>query len=130
MEHCGAECTVNYLLLQGGGGGAGMDASFFVMMGAIFIVMYFFMIRPQQKKAKEQKNFLGEINKGDRVVTIGGIYGKVLRVDEDSFLVEVDANTKLRITKASVSYESTKAAFDSEEKTDKKEKADKKPVKS
>lgn len=101
------------LLLMGGnpqgGGAGGFDASFFLMMGALFLVMYFFMIRPQQKKAKDQKKFIEELKKGDKVVTIGGIHGKIVKVDEDSLLVEVDTNTKMRFDKASVSMESTKA---------------------
>lgn len=91
-------------------GGGGFDVSFFLMMGALFLVMYFFMIRPQQKKAKDQKNFIEELKKGDKVVTIGGIHGKIVKVDEDSLLVEVDTNTKLRFDKAAVSMESTQAA--------------------
>ena len=72
-------------------------------MVALFVVFYFFMIRPQTKKAKDQKNFIGEIKKGDKVVTIGGIHGKVARVDDDTFLVDVDNNTKLRIEKSVIS---------------------------
>lgn len=70
----------------------------------------FFMIRPQSKKAKEQKTFLDGLKKGDKVVTIGGIHGKVLKVADDSFLIEVDASTKLKIEKSAVSYDFTKAA--------------------
>jgi preprotein translocase subunit YajC len=82
-----------------------------VMMGAVMIVFYFFMIRPQSKKAKEQKTFLDGLKKGDKVVTIGGIHGKILKVADDSFLIEVDANTKLKIEKSAVSYDFTKAAI-------------------
>ena len=91
---------------QEGGNPMGM----FVMMGAVMIVFYFFMIRPQSKKAKEQKTFLDGLKKGDKVVTIGGIHGKILKVGEDSFLIEVDASTKLKIEKSAVSYDFTKAA--------------------
>ena len=98
------------MLLMGGNPQGGFDASFFLMMGGLFLVMYFFMIRPQQKKTKDQKNFIEELKKGDKVVTIGGIHGKIVKVDEDSLLVEVDTNTKLRLDKASVSMESTQAA--------------------
>lgn len=91
---------------QEGGNPMGM----FVMMGAVMIVFYFFMIRPQSKKAKEQKTFLDSLKKGDKVVTIGGIHGKILKVGEDSFLIEVDASTKLKIEKSAVSFDFTKAA--------------------
>jgi len=82
---------------------------FFVLF---FVILYFFMIRPQTKKAKDQKNFLNEIKAGDRVVTVGGIHGKVLKVDEDTYLVEVDGNTKLRIEKSVISLDFTKAMMD------------------
>lgn len=97
------------ILLQAGGP-ASSPIPTLLLFGALFIVFYFFMIRPQTKKAKDQKNFINEIKKGDKVVTIGGVHGKVVRVDEDTFLVEVDANTKLRIEKSVISLDFTKAA--------------------
>ena len=90
---------------QEGGGGT----SFFLFLGLFFVIIYFFMIRPQSKKAKEQKNFLAEIKKGDRVVTIGGIHGKVVGVDDFTYLLEVDTTAKLRIEKSVISLEFTKA---------------------
>lgn len=104
------------LLLMAGGAEGGPDISFLLMMGALFVVMYFFMIRPQSKKAKEQKAFMEGLTKGEKVVTIGGIHGRILKVDDDSFLVEVDATTKLRIEKASISMEYTMAARNRGEK--------------
>ena len=62
-----------------------------------------------QKKAKDQKSFLNEIKAGDRVVTIGGVHGKILKVDDDTYLLEVDANTKVRIEKSVISLDFTKA---------------------
>ena len=82
----------------------------FIFMGAIFVVMYFFMIRPQTKKAKDQKNFIAELKKGDKVVTIGGIHGRILKVNDDSFLVEVDSNTKLKFDKSVISLDLTKSS--------------------
>jgi len=82
-----------------------------ILMVAMFAVFYFFMIRPQSKKAKEQKDFIANLKKGDKVVTAGGIHGKIVQVDEDggTVLVQVDDNTKLRIEKGMVSVEMTKA---------------------
>lgn len=100
--------TQGLILLQGAG--SGIEPSFFIMMGLVMVVMYFFMIRPQTKKAKEQKNFINEIKKGDKVVTIGGIHGRVVKVNEDTLLLEVDGNTKLKIEKSVISIEFTKAA--------------------
>jgi preprotein translocase subunit YajC len=98
------------LFLMAGNPEAGSPLPMFVMMGAVMIVFYFFMIRPQSKKAKEQKTFLDSLKKGDKVVTIGGIHGKILKVGDDSFLIEVDASTKLKIEKSAVSFDFTKAA--------------------
>jgi len=67
------------------------------------------MIRPQSKKAKDQKNFLNEIKVGDKIVTIGGVHGKILKVDDDTYLIEVDSNTKLRIEKSVISLDFTRA---------------------
>ncbi|HXH17546.1 MAG TPA: preprotein translocase subunit YajC [Chitinophagales bacterium] len=100
---------LTYILLQGTGQGSNPVPTL-LLMAALFVVMYFFMIRPQTKKAKEQKKFISEIKKGDKVVTIGGIHGKVARVDDDTFLIEVDSNTKLRIEKSVISVDFTKAA--------------------
>ncbi len=72
------------------------------MMGLIFVVMYFFMIRPQQKKQKELAKFRSNLAKGDKVITIGGIYGVVIEVKEQYILVEVDSNVKLRIDKSAI----------------------------
>lgn len=91
---------------QGEEGGGGY--SFFIFLGLFFVIIYFFMIRPQTKKAKEQKNFLSEIKKGDRIVTVGGVHGKILSVDDDSLLVEIDANAKIRLEKSMVSVDLTK----------------------
>lgn len=106
------------MLLMGGSPEGGPDMGFLLMMGALLVVMCFFMIRPQSKKAKEQKNFIEELKKGDKVVTIGGIHGKIVKVDEGSFLVEIDTNTKIRLDKSSVSVESTQAAAKKVEKAD------------
>ena len=92
------------------GGGSMMPLVFMVGM---FAVMYFFMIRPQQKKAKEQKAWVDELKKGDQVVTVSGIHGKIGQVSLDNPVVvlEVDTNTRLKVDKSAVSLEMTKAAY-------------------
>jgi len=62
-------------------------------------VMWFFMIRPQRKQQKELQNFRDSLKKGDKVVTIGGIYGTVAEIKEESVLIEVDSNVKIRVSK-------------------------------
>ena len=70
-----------------------------IMIVLIFAVMWFFMIRPQRKQQKELQNFRDSLAKGDKVVTIGGIYGTVAEIKEDSVLIEVDNGVKIRVSK-------------------------------
>jgi len=79
-----------------------------IMMGAIVIVFYFFMIRPQMKKAKEQKKYIEALKKGDQVLTIGGIYGKIVDVRDDAtFILEVEDGSRMKISKNAVSNEAS-----------------------
>jgi len=87
----------------------GNNWSFPLMMVAMFAILYFFMIRPQQKKAKDQKKFTEEIKKGDYVVTIGGVHGRVAEIEDDTIIVEVERGVRIRFSKSAVSMESTKA---------------------
>ncbi|TNE52688.1 MAG: preprotein translocase subunit YajC [Bacteroidetes bacterium] len=70
-----------------------------VMIGAVF---YFFMIRPQMKKQKDLKKFRENLAVGDKIVTIGGIHGKVLEVTDSTVLINSDG-TKLRLEKSAIS---------------------------
>jgi preprotein translocase subunit YajC len=85
-----------------GSGGSGMMTSF-IFMGLIFAVFYFLLIRPQKKKENDRKKMIEALKKGDNIVTIGGLYGKVTQVDESSVLAQVDDNTKVRIDKNAIS---------------------------
>jgi preprotein translocase subunit YajC len=78
-----------------------------IMFGLMFLVFYLFMIRPQMKKAKEEKQFRAELKKGDKVVTIGGIHGKIAEVKETTLLIEVGDGLKLKIEKTAVSKDNT-----------------------
>jgi len=78
-----------------------------IMMGLVMIVIYFFMLRPQMKKAKDEKKFREGLKKGDRIVTIGGIHGKVNEIRDDSFIIEVEGNNRLKIEKSAVSLTSS-----------------------
>ncbi len=88
-------------------GSGGSQYSGIIMMVLIIIVFYFFMIRPQLKKAKDQKNYREGIKKGDKVVTIGGIHGKIVEVNDKTFVIEVEGGTRLKIEKGAVSMEFT-----------------------
>ncbi|MBK9175929.1 MAG: preprotein translocase subunit YajC [Flavobacteriales bacterium] len=95
------------ILLQAADAQAQNPYSFWIMMGLLMVVFYFFMIRPQQKKAKDAKKFRESLQKGARVITIGGIHGKVLEVADTTVLVEVDSNVKLRLEKSAIALDST-----------------------
>lgn len=80
----------------------GSSWSMWVMLILIFVVMWFFMIRPQRKQQKELQAFRDGLKKGDKVMTIGGIYGKVVEIKDNSLLIEIDNNVKIRVAKSSV----------------------------
>lgn len=93
------------ILLQAQGSGA-MQQMIMILM--IIVVFYFFMIRPQMKKAKLEKAFKDSIKKGDKVVTIGGVHGKILEVNDKTFTLEIDQNVKVKIEKSAISADATK----------------------
>ena len=96
------------ILLQSGQptGGGGMGSTL-LMFGLMFVVFYFFMIRPQAKKAKDAKKFRENLQKGTRVVTIGGMHGKVVEVEEKTVLLQVDDNVRLRFEKSAIAVDNT-----------------------
>lgn len=89
-------------ILQGAPAQGVGQYSFLIMMLLIFVVMYIFMIRPQQKKQKEIAKFRDNLKKGDKIVTVGGIYGVVAEVKENHLLVEVDNGVKIKVDKTCV----------------------------
>jgi preprotein translocase subunit YajC len=96
-----------YVILMTGGQQQGGIMSFLPLI-AIVVVFYFFMIRPQMKKAKDQKKYIESLKKGDKILTIGGIYGKIVEVKEDATIImEVEDGSKMRISKNAVSQDAT-----------------------
>lgn len=99
-----------------------MNSTILILYLGLFLVMIFFFLRPQMKKQKEQEGFSKGIQKGDKVVTTGGIHGKVLRADEGtSLLLEIDSNTKIRIERSGISFELTKLIYGGDAVAEKKE---------
>lgn len=95
------------ILLQAGlGSNTSMLYNVLLWVGIIG-VFYFFMIRPQQKKQKDQKTFIDNLKKGDNVVTIGGLHGRVASVDGTTVTLEVDRGVKMTFEKSSISREAT-----------------------
>ena len=96
-----------WILLQADGGAGIMGQVF--LFGSIILIMYFFMIRPQQKKQKETKLFLEAIKKGDTVVTIGGIHGKVNAIEGEIITLDLDnKGVKIKVEKSAISADYTK----------------------
>ena len=90
----------NLIPLQEAGGRAGMMN--LIIIVALIAIFYFFMIRPQQRKQKEIRKFREGLNVGDRVITAGGIYGKIRAVKENTITLEIADNVRISIDKGSV----------------------------
>lgn len=88
--------------------GGGFDPVTLALMAAMFFVMWFFMIRPQAKKAKDQRNFIEALKKGDKIITLGGIHGEVIQVNDNTVLMRVEDGMKLKIEKSAISLELSK----------------------
>lgn len=97
---------INQILMLGApAGGAGQEGSAVqsvIMMVLLVGVFYFFMIRPQMKKAKEQKKFREGIKEGDRVITVGGIHGKVVSLEESTVVLEMHDKSKLKFERSAL----------------------------
>jgi len=94
------------ILLQATGG---FGIQQFLPLVLIIVVFYFFMIRPQVKKQKDQKKYVEELKKGDKVITTAGIHGRIVDVSESTFLVETEGGHKIRFEKSAISLEASKA---------------------
>jgi preprotein translocase subunit YajC len=82
----------------------------FFLIGAMVLVFYFFMIRPQSKKAKDQRTFMENLQKGDKIVTLAGMHGRITKVNENGTVeVEIDNNVKIVMERSGISLEMTKA---------------------
>jgi len=99
--------TFHSFLLQAAPQGQGGGWSMMFMMGMLFVVFYFFMIRPQQKKTKDAKKFRETLQKGTKVVTIGGLHGKVVDVSDKTVLIEAADGVKLRFEKSAIAMDNT-----------------------
>lgn len=99
MKHLG----ILLMAQQEGQEGGGLQT--ILMFGAIFLVFYLFMIRPQMKKQKEAKQFRESLAKGNKIVTIGGIHGKIAEVKENTVIIETEGGTRLKMEKSAISKE-------------------------
>jgi len=81
----------------------GFPGGIIPMMVIMFAIIYFLMIRPEQKKQKARQNMIKNVKKGDKVVTLGGIYGVVNNIKENTVMVKVTDSTVLELTKSAIS---------------------------
>ncbi len=79
----------------------------FLPLLLIIVVFYFFMIRPQMKRQKDLKKYREALQKGDKVVTTGGIYGKINAIKDNHIIVEIDENVKIKIDKSAILKDSS-----------------------
>jgi preprotein translocase subunit YajC len=87
----------------GGVGGAGGGLSALMPLILMFVIFYFLLIRPQQKKAKEHREMVGSLKKGDRVITSGGLYGTITSVDDTAVTLEVAEKVRVKVMRGNIS---------------------------
>ena len=97
------------ILLQAAPSG-GFGIQQIIMFGALILIFYFFMIRPQQKKAKDQKSFRESMKAGMDIVTVGGLHGKIVALNETTVTVEVDKGVKLTFDKSAIAADASTRA--------------------
>lgn len=72
------------------------------MIVAILVIFYFFMIRPQMKRSKEQQKFRNSLQKGQKIITIGGTHGKIVEIQDTTVTIEVEGGSRLRMEKSAI----------------------------
>src|SRR3990172_2420011 len=85
-----------------GGDGGGSLVSTIIMFGAIFLIFYFMIIRPKQKRSKEKEKLLSNLEKGDKVITSGGVHGIISGIDEKTVLLQVSDNVKMKVERSAI----------------------------
>jgi preprotein translocase subunit YajC len=95
--------SIAYAMGQGGAPGGGTGGfSAFIPLILMFVIFYFLLIRPQQKKAKDHRQMITALKKGDRVVTGGGIHGRVTGLDESTVTLEIADKVRIKVNRGSV----------------------------
>jgi len=94
--------SILFIIAQTPAGAGTSSVNMLLMMGLMIVVFYFFMIRPQMKRQKEMTKFRSALQKGDKIVTTGGIYGKIDEIKDNIIILEVALNVKLKVDKSVV----------------------------
>lgn len=97
------------LILMAGGQGQGSGWQTLIMLLLIMVIFYFFMIRPQTKKNKEERNYRESLQKGQKVVTLGGVHGKIVEMKEATLIIEIANGVQIEIERTAISVDLTKA---------------------
>ena len=100
---------LNVLLMAPQGQGTGGQSSWmsFLPLILIVVVFYLFFIRPQMKKSKDQKKFRESLQKGQKIITIGGIHGKIVEIQDTTVTIEVEDQVRFRVEKSAVALDSS-----------------------
>ncbi len=109
---------IAYAMGQGGGAGGNGAAGFtgFIPLILMFVIFYFLLIRPQQKKTKEHREMIANLKKGDRIITSGGIYGRITGLDESTRTVEIADKVRVKVARGKVGAKIQAAAPEPTEK--------------
>ena len=92
---------------QTSGGGSQSSWLSFLPLILIVLVFYLFFIRPQMKKSKDQKKFRESLQKGQKIITIGGIHGRIVEIQDTTVTIEVEGQVRLRVEKSAVALDSS-----------------------
>jgi preprotein translocase subunit YajC len=96
---------LNYILMAPAGGEGGGGSSMLIMMLLLIVVFWFFFIRPQMRKNKELQKFRQNLAKGQKIITIGGIHGKIIEMGDTTVTIETEGQGRLKIEKSAVATE-------------------------
>ena len=107
---------LSIILLQAAKGEQANPYSSLIFFAAIILIFYFFMIRPQMKKQKDLKNYREALKKGDKIITSGGIYGKIAEMKDSTILVEIAPDIRIKVDKGSIVRNAQEATEDQQQK--------------
>ena len=107
---------LSFILFQAAEGQATNPYSSLIFFAAIILIFYFFMIRPQMKKQKDLKKYREALAKGDKVITAGGIYGKIAELKDNTVLVEISQDVRVKLDKGSIVRNAQEATEEQQKK--------------
>lgn len=102
--------NIAYAMGQGGAEGGAAGFTGFIPLILMFVIFYFLLIRPQQKKTKEHRTMISNLKKGDRIITSGGLHGRITGIDDTTMTVEIADKVRVKVARANVAGLSQPAA--------------------